>query len=162
MNSNVKYGSCLYIKLLLNRWIYDSLKEYDNCYLTFNKLFSCYSQWNLTLSLQYYMLDGEQHSITIKSFRRYRFSEISKWVWTKQVTRLSTLSIRSGTKSSPIMFWRSFSISKTWLISTFLMLDMGYFGLFGQYHACWCTGGRLNKKDGLTRCGDSHVKDKTS
>ena len=24
------------------------------------------------------------------------------------------------------------------------------------------TGGRLNKKDGLTRCGDSHVKDKTS
>ena len=31
----------------------------------------------------------------------------------------------------------------------------------------WCgesmaSGGRLNKKDGLTRCGDSHVKDKTS
>ena len=25
-----------------------------------------------------------------------------------------------------------------------------------------CTGGRLNKKDGLTRYGDSHVKDKTS
>ena len=24
------------------------------------------------------------------------------------------------------------------------------------------TGGRLNKKDGLTRYGDSHVKDKTS
>ena len=24
------------------------------------------------------------------------------------------------------------------------------------------SGGRLNKKDGLTRCGDSHVKDKTS
>ena len=24
------------------------------------------------------------------------------------------------------------------------------------------AGGRLNKKDGLTRCGDSHVKDKTS
>ena len=23
-------------------------------------------------------------------------------------------------------------------------------------------GGRLNKKDGLTKCGDSHVKDKTS
>ena len=23
-------------------------------------------------------------------------------------------------------------------------------------------GGRLNKKDGLNRCGDSHVKDKTS
>ena len=26
----------------------------------------------------------------------------------------------------------------------------------------WCSGGRLNKKDGLTRYGDSHVKDKTS
>ena len=26
----------------------------------------------------------------------------------------------------------------------------------------WCPGGRLNKKDGLTRYGDSHVKDKTS
>ena len=25
-----------------------------------------------------------------------------------------------------------------------------------------CTGGRLNKKDGLTGYGDSHVKDKTS
>ena len=27
---------------------------------------------------------------------------------------------------------------------------------------CLLAGGRLNKKDGLTRCGDSHVKDKTS
>ena len=26
----------------------------------------------------------------------------------------------------------------------------------------WKSGGRLNKKDGLTRYGDSHVKDKTS
>ena len=26
----------------------------------------------------------------------------------------------------------------------------------------YITGGRLNKKDGLTRYGDSHVKDKTS
>ena len=26
----------------------------------------------------------------------------------------------------------------------------------------WTSGGRLNKKDGLTRYGDSHVKDKTS
>ena len=25
-----------------------------------------------------------------------------------------------------------------------------------------CAGGRLNKKDSLTRYGDSHVKDKTS
>ena len=26
----------------------------------------------------------------------------------------------------------------------------------------WAPGGRLNKKDGLTRYGNSHVKDKTS
>ena len=29
-------------------------------------------------------------------------------------------------------------------------------------HALEEPGGRLNKKDGLTRYGDSHVKDKTS
>ena len=33
-----------------------------------------------------------------------------------------------------------------------------------QHIVCSITGpgGRLNKKDGLTRYGDSHVKDKTS
>ena len=31
-----------------------------------------------------------------------------------------------------------------------------------RHHALKETGGRLNKKDGLTRYGDSHVKDKTS
>ena len=30
------------------------------------------------------------------------------------------------------------------------------------YHTLTETGGRLNKKDGLTRYGNSHVKDKTS
>ena len=29
-------------------------------------------------------------------------------------------------------------------------------------HGFWDPGGRLNKKDGLTWYGDSHVKDKTS
>ena len=29
-------------------------------------------------------------------------------------------------------------------------------------HTYMTPGGRLNKKDGLTRYGDSHVKDKTS
>ena len=31
-----------------------------------------------------------------------------------------------------------------------------------EYSLSKKPGGRLNKKDGLTRCGDSHVKDKTS
>ena len=40
--------------------------------------------------------------------------------------------------------WDSFSFDGTWLLSS-----KG-------------SGGRLNKKDGLTRYGNSHVKDKTS
>ena len=31
-----------------------------------------------------------------------------------------------------------------------------------QFNVYWTAGGRLNKKDGLTRYGNSHVKDKTS
>ena len=31
-----------------------------------------------------------------------------------------------------------------------------------MFHLLTDTGGRLNKKDGLTRYGNSHVKDKTS
>ena len=34
--------------------------------------------------------------------------------------------------------------------------------LDGHRESAWFPGGRLNKKDGLTRYGDSHVKDKTS
>ena len=34
--------------------------------------------------------------------------------------------------------------------------------LQSQWWSCLGPGGRLNKKDGLTRYGDSHVKDKTS
>ena len=30
------------------------------------------------------------------------------------------------------------------------------------HHLIQSSGGRLNKKDGLTRYGDSHVQDKTS
>ena len=32
----------------------------------------------------------------------------------------------------------------------------------GSSATATASGGRLNKKDGLTRYGDSHVKDKTS
>ena len=43
-----------------------------------------------------------------------------------------------------------------------------YLALFNRFEIwqltriAWLPGGRLNKKDGLTRYGDSHVKDKTS
>ena len=43
----------------------------------------------------------------------------------------------------------------------FVQIDIGTNN--GPYKS-WIqrTGGRLNKKDGLTRYGNSHVKDKTS
>ena len=41
-----------------------------------------------------------------------------------------------------------------------------FYSIYRQYDvwdSSWLiSGGRLNKKDGLTRYGDSHVKDKTS
>ena len=43
-----------------------------------------------------------------------------------------------------------------WL-TPFLMEDNDLFILCSQSYGCWCPGGRLNKKDGLTRYGNSHV-----
>ena len=34
--------------------------------------------------------------------------------------------------------------------------------IYDDVKITWSSGGRLNKKDGLTRYGNSHVKDKTS
>ena len=49
------------------------------------------------------------------------------------------------------------------------MLTIGMWSIAGKaqnvtniYWRGWLPGGRLNKKDGLTRYGNSHVKDKTS
>ena len=46
---------------------------------------------------------------------------------------------------------RSEAVDRYWLIPGAMVLE-----IFVQ------PGGRLNKKDGLTRYGNSHVKDKTS
>ena len=49
------------------------------------------------------------------------------------------------------------------------MTLVSFIEIAAPHHSLWdsllsvrCSGGRLNKKDGLTRYGDSHVKDKTS
>ena len=43
------------------------------------------------------------------------------------------------------------------------MIDpISYYEDIKKYIGLTQPGGRLNKKDGLTRYGDSHVKDKTS
>ena len=55
-----------------------------------------------------------------------------------------------------------FFIQKINLID--VQIYMWYRGFLHQNNLCKINeaGGRLNKKDGLTRYGDSHVKDKTS
>ena len=52
-----------------------------------------------------------------------------------------------------LRLWRMFMISM-------YTLDLSKPRKMGAYNKQ--PGGRLNKKDGLTRYGDSHVKDKTS
>ena len=46
--------------------------------------------------------------------------------------------------------------------STLAASDMNNINFFKITYLIFQPGGRLNKKDGLTRYGDSHVKDKTS
>ena len=56
-------------------------------------------------------------------------------------------------------------IQVTWLSYSAMenILREGYIGVSNkQVNLHTASGGRLNKKDGLTRYGDSHVKDKTS
>ena len=53
------------------------------------------------------------------------------------------------------------------MVNKFIAVELEWMNDYTQqFPACVITyprpGGRLNKKDGLTRYGDSHVKDKTS
>ena len=62
-----------------------------------------------------------------------------------------------------LLFWnscfKSLEVFYNWSENTVanIQLNMHSFGT-----VLCCSGGRLNKKDGLTRYGNSHVKDKTS
>ena len=56
-------------------------------------------------------------------------------------------------------FPASVSVSFQLLFSQNTMIDLG---ALKHYIIGNIPGGRLNKKDGLTRYGNSHVKDKTS
>ena len=47
--------------------------------------------------------------------------------------------------------------NELWYVDYYVDSLTTYLGTIGM-----TSGGRLNKKDGLTRYGDSHVKDKTS
>ena len=61
-----------------------------------------------------------------------------------------------------------FAVFSWFWFGTFSGLGKSGVCSYGYFHMailCVCvlyTGGRLNKKDGLTRYGNSHVKDKTS
>ena len=55
----------------------------------------------------------------------------------------------------PIQAWllkRSFLLSVfTFLVLTLLILETKYFGLFGQYHSCWCPASL--RSQGISRHG---------
>ena len=53
-----------------------------------------------------------------------------------------------------VIIWSNLIVSKT--------LSAVAWNRIGNASMIWEPGGRLNKKDGLTGYGDSHVKDKTS
>ena len=67
-----------------------------------------------------------------------------------------------------VLSWRvgservaSLTLSPIWWLWKGLCLPMNGW-VWQQRHGLMPPGGRLNKKDGLTRYGNSHVKDKTS
>ena len=62
-----------------------------------------------------------------------------------------------------VALWIFQNFEKTYIHFLLLIFLMEYNDPFIIYCLYWKeSGGRLNKKDGLTRYGDSHVKDKTS
>ena len=62
------------------------------------------------------------------------------------------------------LFFCHYSISFYWVHVIYSYKDFSVVALALEYNHKIATlpGGHLNKKDGLTRYGDSHVKDKTS
>ena len=57
---------------------------------------------------------------------------------------------------------KSYCGENTVVRSSYLHNGISYTGKMSSLYWIRVSGGRLNKKDGLTRYGDSHVKDKTS
>ena len=56
-----------------------------------------------------------------------------------------------------------YSLALKWMFLKYVKM-CSIHAILGQHllHVVVPSGGRLNKKDGLTTYGDSHVKDKTS
>ena len=88
-------------------------------------------------------------------------------------TSFGNLSYKTVTPTSTEPEWHAWLIQPVhrerqavWYISILAgscEIHVCIYGGQEQYHFQYKdTGGRLNKKDGLTRYGDSHVKDKTS
>ena len=73
---------------------------------------------------------------------------------------LGVLSVRMSYKCKPLSAQWTFYQSENIIIAIFPENIVSRSDW--QYQIIVSPGGRLNKKDGLTRYGDSHVKDKTS
>ena len=111
------------------------------------------------------------------------------WVVLFLASRVETILSFLGCTLVPAASFSSVLFKSCWWPLWSLLSPLGWSGiglLFGLFSCCtvfWLvlvicsavgisvslfsmygfrSGGRLNKKDGLTRCGDSHVKDKTS
>ena len=67
---------------------------------------------------------------------------------------------------SPVMkkqsLWWSYSFRWHVMYHYYQTFMLSIYRIYRKSHQSWWPGGRLNKKDGLTRYGNSHVKDKTS
>ena len=77
--------------------------------------------------------------------------------------RLSKQSRRRWFETPTRSLWRHWNGEPDSVLLSKNMTSTTYFGAAStRLTRCLETGGRLNKKDGLTRYGDSHVKVKTS
>ena len=82
-------------------------------------------------------------------------------MWSKMASPLVATVLENQAK---LMYWK-FSLSRKRNDVT-TPFNLFLFKIYRHHlyipRATWHSGGRLNKKDGLTRYGNSHVKDKTS
>ena len=105
--------------------------------------------WLLRISNVFEMirqLYSKEHKKSREVFMRLK-------VWNNDLNQMKILIYKW-----PRWYWiRQWGLLYVWIITTYSILCI-LCGIMRTKE----TGGRLNKKDGLTRYGDSHVKDKTS
>ena len=131
-------------------------------------------------------VNGVWHHLILKVIQKYMQPQNSVWfgrylfphtnvMWTKMIHPL--LSVMSSVQEDKKIFEICLNIESGKLHFSLFFNDLlekkyyrrTWFARLCENYQYWVNtvfaespGGRLNKKDGLTRYGDSHVKDKTS